>query len=129
MTEVFDTQPIGQSKEVTYAMHIFNSLNRAQNCFATKDVEQFDLIISYLEAATLDDDVVAEIQVERKKLYNELMKQQKETGGTPNNNTIRFRTGFITIKRVFKYLNDILSLSNTDIASIVDSPFGDIHEQ
>jgi hypothetical protein len=106
-------------------MHILNSLQMAQACFATKDVEQYDLLISYLEAAVLDDEVTKIIQNERRELTKELTKQQEASGGYPNNTIIRFRSGFITVKYIFRYLNDILELNSVDIASVV----GGINEQ
>jgi len=101
------------NKEILYLNFVLDTLKEARQCFKDKDVSQFSLYMSFIEAAVLDDekskDIVDKREKEEKKLLEKYPDEQ-------DRRTIDFLLGFIIVKEVMKYLNSVMELEHTDIA-------------
>jgi hypothetical protein len=111
------------SKEILYLSHILETMKQSMTCFKSKDVEEFELYVSYLEASILSDDVRQDILKEQSELIKKLKAQQTASGGVPTNTTIRFKVGFITIRKIFIYLNSICEFETEDILGEISKTY------
>jgi hypothetical protein len=102
------------NKEVLYLTFVLDTLKEARGCFKEKDVTQFNLYMSFIEAAVLDDDKSKEIIEKRKSEEKRL-----QALNIYKKDIIDFMLGFIIVKEVMKYLNNVMELEHTDIAGEV----------
>jgi hypothetical protein len=120
----------GTTKEIVYLMHILEILNKIQLSFddaltekpnSKGALKRFTLYVKYLESCVLDDDTRELIRVESEKERKILEKQF--AGDTE---LINYMIGFVVVKYVMKYLNDVCQFEHRDIASIIGYPDEDV---
>jgi hypothetical protein len=112
-----DDNVVGTNKELLYVSHILSTLKDAQVSFGGQDgkmnVDRFMLYCAYLESAILNDKTRDQVMIERTKEKARLIKE----GITGD--ILHFYEGFVTIKYVMKYLNDVMELEHRDIVGLV----------
>ena len=114
-----DDNIIGTNKELLYVNHILSTLKDAQSSFnpdsnGKMNISRFLLYCAYLESAILDDMAREVIEKERAQERERLRKE-----GNMDETTIRFHEGFVTIKYVMRYLNEVMELEHKDIVGVV----------
>lgn len=112
----------GTSKEIVYLLHLLKTLDTVQTCFDkgsndTAQLQRFTLLIKYLQNTVLDKkkriSIQAEMDVEEKRLiaegkYDEIVRE--------------YLLGFIVVREVMQYLNDVVEFEHTDIIGLVNYP-------
>jgi hypothetical protein len=100
----------GTTKEAIYLMHILETLKSAQTSFDDGNVERFNLYVTYLENAVLDEKI-------RKRINTEKVTEEKRLKALNvyDDKGIEFRVAFIVVREVMAYLNDVMELEKIDV--------------
>jgi hypothetical protein len=112
----------GTTKEIVYLLHLLKTLDTVQSCFdnGSNDavqLQRFNLLVMYLQNTVLNkakrDSIKEEMRAEEERLKKE--NKYDET-------TIEFMLGFIVVREVMQYLNDIVEFEHSDIVGMVNYP-------
>jgi hypothetical protein len=119
----------GTTKEVVYLLHLLKTLDTVQSCFdkGSNDkvqLQRFNLLIKYLQSTVLSKSKREEISKEMKDEENHLKEEKKY-----DEVTIEYLLGFIVVREVMQYLNDIVEFEHTDIIGLVNFPKDIISEK
>jgi hypothetical protein len=112
----------GTTKEVVYLLHILKTLDTVQSCFdkGSNDevqLQRFSLLVQYLQSTVLSKSKRDAIEKEMREEETRLKKANKY-----DDVFIEYSVGFIVVREVMQYLNDIVEFEHTDIIGLVNFP-------
>jgi len=101
----------GATKETVYLADCLQAIREMRGTFGNKDVEVFSLFIEFFKSAILDEQALKKIEKDAINLQRVMAKETPRVSETMKS----FRTGFLTVREFYKYLNNTLDLTHEDI--------------